>query len=348
MDEKMKEMEGLMKMGSSSSSTTSSMLLSCDDDHVLPFSGNFSYLPDIFDDLEKGTSSLGYMELLGNYTHHHDHQHQTNFTTPPTELLSSITSQEKGDDHDHHHQGFDQVSTESPNSSSIYSSPVEAHVLHLDDEQAAGIEEVKVDEGQDRKQLNNKAKKKNKRKQGEARVAFMTKSDIDLLEDGYRWRKYGQKPVKNSPFPRSYYRCTNATCGVKKRVERYAADPAMVITTYEGHHTHHSPMALRDHHRGRYGLIHHHHPNQPGNSSSDSSSGGSSYASTFGTLVMQMKQQQQQQQQEPYFHPFSNSLHLTSLASDFIHQRPSWTSSNSSLLGDQDHEPIRGNNFPRS
>ncbi|URE21634.1 WRKY [Musa troglodytarum] len=35
------------------------------------------------------------------------------------------------------------------------------------------------------------------------RFAFMTKSEIDHLEDGYRWRKYGQKVVKNSPFPRS-------------------------------------------------------------------------------------------------------------------------------------------------
>jgi hypothetical protein len=34
------------------------------------------------------------------------------------------------------------------------------------------------------------------------RFAFMTKSEIDHLEDGYRWRKYGQKAVKNSPFPR--------------------------------------------------------------------------------------------------------------------------------------------------
>jgi hypothetical protein len=35
-----------------------------------------------------------------------------------------------------------------------------------------------------------------------AAFAFMTKSDVDHLEDGYRWRKYGQKAVKNSPFPR--------------------------------------------------------------------------------------------------------------------------------------------------
>ncbi|KAK1296844.1 putative WRKY transcription factor 57 [Acorus calamus] len=72
------------------------------------------------------------------------------------------------------------------------------------------------------------------------RVAFLTKSEIDHLEDGYRWRKYGQKAVKNSPFPRSYYRCTNTKCMVKKSVERSSEDPMVVITTYEGQHCHHS------------------------------------------------------------------------------------------------------------
>lgn len=48
---------------------------------------------------------------------------------------------------------------------------------------------------------NNIAKKKEKR-QREPRFAFLTKSEIDHLEDGYRWRKYGQKAVKNSPYPR--------------------------------------------------------------------------------------------------------------------------------------------------
>ncbi|XP_066314581.1 WRKY transcription factor 71-like [Miscanthus floridulus] len=91
----------------------------------------------------------------------------------------------------------------------------------------------------------NKSKKKAEKSQRQPRVAFLTKSEVDHLEDGYRWRKYGQKAVKNSPYPRSYYRCTTPKCGVKKRVERSYQDPSTVITTYEGQHTHHSPASLR-------------------------------------------------------------------------------------------------------
>lgn len=47
-----------------------------------------------------------------------------------------------------------------------------------------------------------KSEKKKKKREREPRFAFMTKSEVDHLEDGYRWRKYGQKAVKNSPFPR--------------------------------------------------------------------------------------------------------------------------------------------------
>jgi len=36
----------------------------------------------------------------------------------------------------------------------------------------------------------------------EPRVVVQTTSDIDILDDGYRWRKYGQKVVKGNPNPR--------------------------------------------------------------------------------------------------------------------------------------------------
>ncbi|EAY98838.1 hypothetical protein OsI_20783 [Oryza sativa Indica Group] len=76
------------------------------------------------------------------------------------------------------------------------------------------------------------------------RIAFRTKSEIEILDDGYKWRKYGKKSVKNSPNPRNYYRCSTEGCNVKKRVERDKDDPSYVVTTYEGTHNHVSPSTV--------------------------------------------------------------------------------------------------------
>ncbi|RRT39693.1 hypothetical protein B296_00050455 [Ensete ventricosum] len=125
-----------------------------------------------------------------------------------------------------------------------------------------------------------KKKPKVRKKLREPRFCFKTMSDVDVLDDGYKWRKYGQKVVKDTQHPRdeqkrthccdpihnpclfaiattisfdavkvaltvgdlficrSYYRCTQGNCRVKKRIERLAEDPRMVITTYEGRHAH--------------------------------------------------------------------------------------------------------------
>lgn len=83
----------------------------------------------------------------------------------------------------------------------------------------------------------------------EPRVVVQTTSDIDILDDGYRWRKYGQKVVKGNPNPRSYYKCTSLGCSVRKHVERASQDLRSVITTYEGKHNHDVPMARGSGHR---------------------------------------------------------------------------------------------------
>ncbi|KAK4770066.1 hypothetical protein SAY87_030598 [Trapa incisa] len=75
-------------------------------------------------------------------------------------------------------------------------------------------------------------------KENKGRVAFRIKSEVDVLEDGYKWRKYGKKMVKTSPYPRNYYKCVLGGCSVKKRVERDREDSSYVITTYEGIHNH--------------------------------------------------------------------------------------------------------------
>ncbi|CAH2077880.1 unnamed protein product [Thlaspi arvense] len=82
----------------------------------------------------------------------------------------------------------------------------------------------------------------------EPKVVVQTTSDIDILEDGYRWRKYGQKVVKGNPNPRSYYKCTANGCIVTKHVERASDDLASVLTTYIGKHTHEVPAARSNSH----------------------------------------------------------------------------------------------------
>ena len=58
--------------------------------------------------------------------------------------------------------------------------------------------------------------------------------------DGYNWRKYGQKQVKGSDCPRSYYKCTHPKCPVKKKVERSMGGLVSEIV-YQGEHNHSKP-----------------------------------------------------------------------------------------------------------
>jgi hypothetical protein len=59
--------------------------------------------------------------------------------------------------------------------------------------------------------------------------------------DGYNWRKYGQKQVKGSEYPRSYYKCTHPNCPVKKKVER-SLDGEIAEIVYKGEHNHGKPQ----------------------------------------------------------------------------------------------------------
>ncbi|KAI7745334.1 hypothetical protein M8C21_001381 [Ambrosia artemisiifolia] len=75
--------------------------------------------------------------------------------------------------------------------------------------------------------------------------------------DSWAWRKYGQKPIKGSPYPRGYYRCSSSKgCPARKQVERSRTDPTMVMVTYSCEHNHPWPASKNK--------IHHlHHYNTP-------------------------------------------------------------------------------------
>lgn len=211
-----------------------------------PFSGIFDFPP--CDQLEKGSAaggtSLGFMDLLGiqdlgpNSIFDLFHAPLAPPPPPPPLPSPSPTLPESSEICN---------APATPNSSSISSSSTEAANDESANNKAAPAAELPEDQ-LDSDKINRKEtkpKKKNGKRQREPRFAFMTKSEVDHLDDGYRWRKYGQKAVKNSPFPRSYYRCTSPACSVKKRVERSSDDPAIVVTTYEGQHTHPCPVSPR-------------------------------------------------------------------------------------------------------
>nr|AGR40496.1 WRKY1 transcription factor [Artemisia annua] len=68
------------------------------------------------------------------------------------------------------------------------------------------------------------------------------------VDDGYSWRKYGQKDILGAKFPRSYYRCTYRKaekCLATKQVQRTDANPTVFEITYKGKHTcnHHARLA---------------------------------------------------------------------------------------------------------
>ncbi|KAG9152463.1 hypothetical protein Leryth_025764 [Lithospermum erythrorhizon] len=58
----------------------------------------------------------------------------------------------------------------------------------------------------------------------------------------WAWRKYGQKPIKGSPYPRSYYRCSSMKgCLARKQVDQSCTDAGVYIVTYTEEHCHSQP-----------------------------------------------------------------------------------------------------------
>ncbi|KAL8196275.1 hypothetical protein R6Q57_025275 [Mikania cordata] len=91
----------------------------------------------------------------------------------------------------------------------------------------------------DEKVLSKKRKAMSTWPQEQIRVS--TDSGLEgITDDGYGWRKYGQKFILGAKFPRSYYRCTYRhvhNCMARKQVQRSDEDPTVFEITYKGQHT---------------------------------------------------------------------------------------------------------------
>ncbi|KAM3693001.1 hypothetical protein ACB098_08G130700 [Castanea mollissima] len=64
-----------------------------------------------------------------------------------------------------------------------------------------------------------------------------------LPEDGYEWRKYGQKFIKNIGKMRSYFKCQRSNCSAKKRAEWSTSEPNNLKVVYKGVHNHALPAS---------------------------------------------------------------------------------------------------------
>ncbi|KAF9681307.1 hypothetical protein SADUNF_Sadunf06G0212500 [Salix dunnii] len=86
-------------------------------------------------------------------------------------------------------------------------------------------------------------------------------SDTSLVvRDGYQWRKYGQKVTRDNPSPRAYFKCSFApSCPVKKKVQKSAENPSILVATYEGEHNHAShsqpELSLGSSQSSSFGLV---------------------------------------------------------------------------------------------
>nr|AIE43905.1 WRKY transcription factor 66 [Gossypium hirsutum] len=154
----------------------------------------------------------------------HNYELQVSFSTPQpinemgfvqfeeNQVLSLLALAHSSHHHHHHHQISQPLNTTTTttttNSTAMgFTTHNNNQVVNTEDPKAANDENncpSKANDGNNswwRSSASEKSKLKVRRKLREPRFCFQTRSDVDVLDDGYKWRKYGQKVVKNSLHP---------------------------------------------------------------------------------------------------------------------------------------------------
>ncbi|PPR89873.1 hypothetical protein GOBAR_AA30812 [Gossypium barbadense] len=149
----------------------------------------------------------------------HNYELQVSFSTPqPINEMGFVQFEENqvlsllALAHSSHHHQISQplnTTTTTTNSTAMgFTTHNNNQVVNTEDPKAANDENncpSKANDGNNswwRSSASEKSKLKVRRKLREPRFCFQTRSDVDVLDDGYKWRKYGQKVVKNSLHPR--------------------------------------------------------------------------------------------------------------------------------------------------
>ncbi|GMN56599.1 hypothetical protein TIFTF001_025722 [Ficus carica] len=128
----------------------------------------------------QATSAVETDHMSNNAAHLFAHFHGINNTVGDGHNLES-----------NHNKYADDHENEGPNLESN-------HNKYADDHESGGPSYRTTSE----KNMTKSGKKQGNQKARRHKFAFQTRSQVDVLDDGYRWRKYGQKTVKNSIFPR--------------------------------------------------------------------------------------------------------------------------------------------------
>ncbi|KAL3039883.1 hypothetical protein AAZX31_01G210400 [Glycine max] len=100
---------------------------------------------------------------------------------------------------------------------------------------------LREDAEEDHQELKHNSKKRKMMPKWTEHIRVKIENGVEgPLEDGYSWRKYGQKDILSAKYPRSYYRCTfrkTKGCFATKQVQRSEEDHTIFDITYRGSHT---------------------------------------------------------------------------------------------------------------